>query len=393
MPQKTLPNQDMAGALSMARSMLALAINRFKGSTMRSSSFVSIGIATIALGLAGAASAQTCSKDSDCGVGMACHSQTTTACSGGAAIACPPNSLCDPIPPTAPTCTETTTMTCSYRWLLPCNADADCGDGFLCQPMTRGECSGSSGTAGSGTVGSGSASSPVSTPAVPSGPPATGGTGGSSVPPAVVDAGAATTCVTTTSFPGTCQPKNTTCTSDSDCPALWTCKEGTLGVRGGAPITIVADAGVVTLPAPAADPATGTSTATATGTATQPKTCQSPYGSAVPGSVDGRGNEGPVRADGGLGTSGIPPYAGADAGTIAIGVPTQSTADAGATTKGGSGQVMTPGTTTNTGTQVSTQPGARTGGSGCSVASNGSTSAVWIALLGLLALAARRRKG
>jgi MYXO-CTERM domain-containing protein len=32
-------------------------------------------------------------------------------------------------------------------------------------------------------------------------------------------------CTTTTSFPGYCQPKATTCTASTDCPAAWTCNE------------------------------------------------------------------------------------------------------------------------------------------------------------------------
>jgi len=316
---------------------------------MTSLSFVSTAATTVALCLASVAHAQTqtCATDSDCAYGMVCHSQTSTSCSGsgGTAPACPANLLCPdagtPIT-TTPVCTETTTWSCVYKSLLPCNANSDCGDGFVCQPATQGTCSASAGGASGSTVSAGSGTSSSS-----------GACGGSSIaiPPAPVDAGTTSTCVTTTSFPGTCQPENPACTTDSDCPLPWTCKDAL--TYGSQPILIVMDAGAA-VPVP-----------TATSTTTSAKTCQSPYGSVAAGD---HGGTSPTANQG---------------------------ADAGATTKGTTTPPVTPGTsdTSNTtATQTSTETAAKTGGGGCSVASGGSAPAAWLVLLGLLALLARPRK-
>ena len=310
---------------------------------MTSLSFVSTAATTVALCLASVAHAQTqtCATDSDCAYGMVCHSQTSTSCSGsgGTAPACPANMLCPdagtPIT-TTPVCTETTTWSCVYK---SCNANSDCGDGFFCQPVTRGTCSASSGSAGGGTVSSGGDTSSSS---------GTGGGSGTAPPPVAVDAGATSTCVTTTSFPGTCQR---TCTTDSDCQLPSTCKDVVIG--GGQPVVIVMDGGTA-MPTP---PATSTSTSA--------KACQSPNGSVA---IGDHSDTSPTANQG---------------------------ADAGATTKGTTTPPVTPGTsdTSNTtATQTSTETAAKTGGGGCSVASGGSAPAAWLVLLGLLALLARPRK-
>ena len=312
---------------------------------MTSLLLVSTAVATAALCLTGAAHAQTCVTDNDCGSAMVCHSQTSTSCSGsgGTAPACPANMLCPdagaPIT-TTPVCTETTMRFCAYK---SCNADSDCGDGFVCQPLTRGTCSASSGSASGGTVSSGGDTSSSS---------GAGGGSGIAVPPVAVDAGATNSCVTTTSFPGTCQPKNTPCATDSDCPFPLTCKDVMTG--GGQPIAITMDAGAA-VPPP-----------TATSTSTSAKTCQSPGGS------------GPT-AGGGHSDTAPTAYQGADAG-------------ASATTKGASTPPVTSGAADTTATQTSTETAAKTGGGGCSVVKNGSASGAWLALLGLLALLARPRR-
>lgn len=108
------------------------------------------------------AQTQTCATDADCGQAMVCRSQTVTTCTGGAAapVKCDPNTVCEPTPVLPPTCSDSTLSQCAYRWQLPCNADADCGDGFLCQPSTMTTCSGSTpGTAGSAGTGTATASS------------------------------------------------------------------------------------------------------------------------------------------------------------------------------------------------------------------------------------------
>jgi hypothetical protein len=168
---------------------------------------------------------KTCSVDKDCGAGMVCYTQTAEACSGGVAqVRCAANTECDAGAPTKtePTCTTTTTSQCAFKWQLPCKADTDCGDGFACQPNVSVGCSaGSSGGAGtpshSGSTGSasGGPNQPVAVDASVTGVP--------TPPPS--DGGAAPICVTTTSLPGYCQPKASTCTTDTDCPATWKCED------------------------------------------------------------------------------------------------------------------------------------------------------------------------
>jgi hypothetical protein len=148
-----------------------------------------------------------CTKDSECGAGMLCHSETRKECSGVTpAIACAPNSDCAKPEPSPQTCTETKVSLCVYKWQLPCNTDVECGAGFNCMPVVSGSCSGSS---GSGTPSSTGATAPAS------------GAMDLRAPVPAVDGG--TTCTTTTSFPGYCQPKATTCAADTDCPAAWKC--------------------------------------------------------------------------------------------------------------------------------------------------------------------------
>jgi len=311
---------------------------------MTSRSLASTVVAAAALGLVGAAHAQTCVTDYDCASGMVCHSQTSTSCSGsgGTAPACPAKMLCPdagaPIV-TTPVCTETTMWSCAYKWQIPCNTNSDCGDGFVCQPLAQGTCSASAGSAGGGTVSSGGGTSGA------------GGGSGIALPPVTVDAGTTSTCVTTTSFPGTCQPANPTCTTDSDCPSTWTCQSGVTTI--GQPIAIIVDAGAA-MPPP-----------TSTSTSTSVKTCQSPGGSVAVGGGGRGGDTAPTAYQG---------------------------ADAGATTKGASTPPVTSGVANTTATQTSTETAAKTGGGGCSVAKNSSASGAWLALLGLLALLARPRK-
>ncbi len=329
-----------------------------------------------------------CKVDADCGSGMVCFAQTGTACSGSASAqpACPPNQVCPPAPdPAPPVCTTTTTTTCAFKWQLPCQVDADCGDGaFTCQPSvsitcsggTSGGSAGSSGGTGTGTgissgggktsgvgtvssvgstttgAGGASASTPASKPtngenpaviAVPPSPP-------DSTPPV---------CTTTTSLPGYCQLKNSTCTTDADCPADWTCAS----VPDATPISAGASASassgpavaVAVAPVPTPGPATGT---------TASKVCSSPasFGfkgvpgvsgsgtgsaSSAPGTVQsgstGTGNAG-MAADGNTPTT--PPTAsgpvrsdsGSTTGTAAGGASASSnTAETGASAPKSSG--------------------------------------------------------
>jgi MYXO-CTERM domain-containing protein len=207
-----------------------------------------------------------CTKDSECGPTQVCHTETISSCSGGGtkAVACAPNTKCDPPAPVAPpVCTETTVSTCAFKWQLPCNADADCGAGFTCMPSVTGSCSGSSGTTGSGTVTPGTTGTAT---------PGTGASAPGQAAPLPPDS-----CTTTTSFPGYCQPKATTCTANTDCPADWTCVTAPTPVTReiGAPANsggTSAAAGSSGATPPTTDPALPVPPAT------DIKVCESPYG-------------------------------------------------------------------------------------------------------------------
>ncbi len=306
-----------------------------------------------------------CQADTTCGQGMVCHSQTSSVCSGGTTVAvkCDPNTVCDPATPTVPpVCTDTTTSQCVYKWSLPCNADADCGDGFVCQPSTMGMCSGS----GSGAVSGGSASSSSGT----------GGETGSgelpSPPPTpAADGGTTTVCTTVTSYPGSCWSKVTTCNADSDCPSTWKCVTTvpTMIPNTATSAPMPVDGGVVSAQTPTI---TAIATATETSTATSVSTCQSP--TSYPPRTAGV-------TEGGTGTSQTTDTA-------------PSTPDAGATTKGAT---MPPTTATpgggTTSTDTKATAAATGGGGGCSLGAGNPSrgSAVMLGLFGaLLALRARR---
>lgn len=375
----------------------------------------SLALAVMAT-LPSAVQAQTCASDADCAQGMICHSQNVTTCSGGTtAVKCDPNTLCVAPPTVAPTCTESTVSACTYRYLLPCNADADCGDGFFCQPSVMTSCSGWSGS-GSGTAsnggtsaGAGAASGSASASSPPS-PSATGGSGaltGPDLPPDVVDGGTSTVeCTSSTVYPGTCELKTKSCATDADCPASFTCaaialpsaatsptatavatstttsspsSAGTGGTAGAGTGTATS---IPTVPPPATDILTATATGTATGTTSVVKLCQSPYYSSPKSGVDtastsqGEGtHSGGVDAGAGLGMAPSTVDGGVGTGTTAS-IPPSPTTDQTAAT-----------------TSTATTKTTSAGGGGCSVGSGGVPSGA-VVLIGLalaLAVLGRRR--
>ena len=231
---------------------------------------------------------------------MVCHEETSTACSGsGGSPVCAPNEGCDAGAVTVmETCTTTSRKLCAFKWELPCNADSDCGAEFTCNPSVSGICSSGSGSAPPASTSSGAAG--------------TAGTDSraNTAPPAVVDA-SAPVCTTTSSFPGWCSPKATTCATNSDCPSGWTCTTGPMPepaqTRGGLPAS---DGGAAT-PAPLDAGAT---------TSPAVKQCVGPYGYGYPtrGVTDGKGMGTSGSAGGtagaGGGTSSPVPPAGSSAG-------------------------------------------------------------------------------
>lgn len=313
-----------------------------------------------------------CTNDGDCGSGMVCYHATETVCTGGAPTTEPCTVGMDcptPPPPEPETCTENTISLCAYRWMLPCNADADCGTGFLCKPSEIGTCSGSSGTApasGGGTASEGTG----------------GAAGGTDIAdPMPVDAGPAptVTCTTITSYPGYCQATVTSCTADSDCPAPWTC-QSTYATTPSTP--------TVTAP-PATRPAAIDGGAAAaepppdlTAPAVQEKTCQPPS------------------------TIYVTRGGGEDTGGIPITIPTQGTDVDGGTPiskapsvpDGGASQgATTPPNPTPPGagnSEPTTETVASTsGGGGCSVgAGQRAPGSAWLLLVGFGLLVAWRRR-
>lgn len=178
-----------------------------------------------------------CDSDADCADFMICHAETYSECSGGAAVApaCPPNQTCPtPAPAPAPmTCTQKTTKQCTPRYALPCNAAADCGNGFSCEAPEQCSCSGSGGrgapepaAADAGTAsGSGSASG-ASPEAFAPVPPQDGG----AADVIAKDAGTRE-CECHPGDVKYCRVQKETCAVDSDCPESFACV--TYAVSGG----------------------------------------------------------------------------------------------------------------------------------------------------------------
>lgn len=199
-----------------------------------------------------------CTTDAECGTGMVCYEQTSTTCvgSGGTSSGCAANTTCDAgtVVTSVETCTATTRKICAFKWQLPCSADSDCGDGFVCQPTVSGGC-GTSTRSGSSTPGGSG-----------------GATGSGDSSPPAADGGAAQ-CPTTTSYPGSCAPKATTCSSDGECPSGWTCT----AIGTPAPVTGIGQPIAVSADASSTPPADSLDAGGA-----QTKICIGPFGAGAP---------------------------------------------------------------------------------------------------------------
>lgn len=311
------------------------------------SGFVSIALVLM---VPGPARSQTCTSDADCGKGFRCQSDALATPSTAPCFVVDGGG-CGPTTVAAPTssCRAAECATdgdcgvdmvcnsfrCTYRWEMPCNADADCGPGFTCQPATKATCTGSAGT------------------------PTTGG-----VPIAIaLDAGPAPTCTVVSSYPGRCLAKPITCTSGGDCPAGWTCPTASPGST-----TVAAPTAPTTMPA--ADPMPVDAGAAIPIVATS--TCRAPSTS---GSYGERGgDDGPETT-----------------GTVSL------FADGGASK--GSNTPPTPTVPPSSGTQnPEQQPAASTNkGGGCRVAGGADSGLAsglgLLALFALVALGRRRLSG
>lgn len=155
-----------------------------------------------------------CDTDADCGADMLCQQMAGSTCSP--APACQPGEACEP----PSECTQTEVKQCVYREELPCQADADCGDGYDCVPAVMCSCAESTQgpstapTAAVTATGGASASTGVTetSPAVPVTTATAGG-----------DARPSPDCECSPTGVNTCQMQNIECESDNDCPADWEC--------------------------------------------------------------------------------------------------------------------------------------------------------------------------
>ena len=168
-----------------------------------------------------------CTVDAECATGMVCHTWTescpVTDC------ACAPNtpdcgcgvSACDP---------KSVSM-CTPRYLLPCKAASDCGDGFTCEEQMTG-CA-TAGSNGSGPI--------------PSGDAAPAPAGGAAGLPAPIPAPA---CSPQPTGVFQCVAKPLMCATAAQCPAGWTCESAVATAPACAPGSNCAGTGA--LPAPSA---------------------------------------------------------------------------------------------------------------------------------------------
>lgn len=144
-----------------------------------------------------------CQSDADCDSGMVCATYETP-CATSAP--CTPDGYCpDPIP-----CESTKESICAPRWVLPCQAAADCGDGFDCQPAEVCSCDG------------GSATEPTEPEPVPPGEPDGGSSGDAPDAPGTPVPEGSCTCEPTGE--NYCVAKEVACDDDSACPSGWSCE-------------------------------------------------------------------------------------------------------------------------------------------------------------------------
>jgi MYXO-CTERM domain-containing protein len=132
-----------------------------------------------------------CSKDADCPTGMVCYAQTSTECSGSTPVVCKPGATCpQPVDAGEPTCKDTTTHSCVPRYVPPCTADKDCGEGFKCVAGQECMCSGGGGVPTDG-------GKPVTMP---------------------------DQCTCKPTATSSCELQDVVCSKASDCPSGFTCE-------------------------------------------------------------------------------------------------------------------------------------------------------------------------
>lgn len=185
-----------------------------------------------------------CSADSDCADGMACETlQYDSVCPTGGATPDPgeepaPDGA-DPVPPDAPAegeCEVEERNYCVPRYLLPCEAAADCGPGFTCEATERCSCSGgsSASTGGGSSTTGGNAGMPEPLPPDDAGDADSDDAERPAEPlpegedDGVDDGGVDETCECEAG-PVACQLVITECAANSDCPSGMTCEDNPEG--------------------------------------------------------------------------------------------------------------------------------------------------------------------
>jgi MYXO-CTERM domain-containing protein len=88
-----------------------------------------------------------CQADADCGGVMVCNTFESTECSGSVAVDCDDDGNDCEETKEESTCTTSEYKQCAYRHELPCESDAQCGEGFTCVEAESCWCTGSSGEA------------------------------------------------------------------------------------------------------------------------------------------------------------------------------------------------------------------------------------------------------
>ena len=100
-----------------------------------------------AVGYCQPAPPEACDSAADCDAGLVCVTYTYEICSGADAPSCAPTSESCPEPreQTDADCSTETEGICLPPYLAPCDAAADCGEGFECKAQEVCSCSGGSG--------------------------------------------------------------------------------------------------------------------------------------------------------------------------------------------------------------------------------------------------------
>lgn len=174
-----------------------------------------------------------CETDADCGADLICVSWEEDC--GDIAVAvppCAPDSTCDERPaPPREQCEPVKRSACAPKWAAPCEAAADCGEGFECVAMENCTCSGSGPDSPPPTL-PGEASDPAPAPdgaGSDSGKPAAPGEGGSGAPMPPEDDRPDSQCSCEPSGEKMCEPQEVSCETADDCPTGWSCEKLTTG--------------------------------------------------------------------------------------------------------------------------------------------------------------------